>query len=753
MGINWGRTSNSYATGAVSSGGGLVGANYGTITNSFYDTTTTGQTWGNAFAVDAAGTVYGMSTANMQTQANFTSATAANGNVNPNWDFSNTWVMYDGHTYPLLRTFMTPLTVTAGGATTYSGAAVSGLSGLSYSISNVNTSNLLGTAVYSNANMVNAGSYSNVTVSGLYSNQQGYIISYGGPATVTVNQLASATWVGGSSGNWSNPANWAPSTNLAATGAIPDYANVATVVIPAGSTVTYDSGVAGTTTLSSLNISNANTFNVAGGTLSVLGGSTSVAALNLSGGTLNMSGGLTAGSYNQTGGTWSQVASTLPAFGATSFSVSGGTFIRATGGNGTAAAPYQLADIYGVQGMNTGLSDSYVLANNIDATGTSTWNSYAGFAPIGNSTTQFTGSFDGLGHTIGNLTINLPNANDVGLFGYAGTGSVIRNVGLVGGSVTGSANVGALAGYNNGAIGNSYATGNVAGGSYGGGLVGTNSGTIGNSYATGSVQGGSSISGLDFGGLVGRNYGAISNSYATGAASNPAILGTVGGLVGLNSGTISDSYATGAVSGASTVGGLVGHNSDTVTGSFWDTTTSGQAASAGGTGLTTAQMQTQANVTGATAANGNVNPNWDFATPVWAFKSGVNNDYPILCILGACTAASSGSSGSSGSSNSTAPDETTQLLSSMGGQSLGSGGNPVSGGNSASGDDSGGSGPNPESSGPQQEGAPLNLSQETVFALGGTGSLQILNGGVRLPDDMSGPNGGQDADNPDSQSR
>jgi hypothetical protein len=54
-----------------------------------------------------------MTTAQMQTQANFTSATAANGHVNPGWDFTNTWVMQDGHTYPLLRVFMTPLTVTA----------------------------------------------------------------------------------------------------------------------------------------------------------------------------------------------------------------------------------------------------------------------------------------------------------------------------------------------------------------------------------------------------------------------------------------------------------------------------------------------------------------------------------------------------------------------------------------------------------------------------------------------------------------
>ena len=51
----------------------------------------------------------------MQQQANFTSATAANGNVNPGWDFTHTWFMTSGLTYPLLISFKTPLTVTANG--------------------------------------------------------------------------------------------------------------------------------------------------------------------------------------------------------------------------------------------------------------------------------------------------------------------------------------------------------------------------------------------------------------------------------------------------------------------------------------------------------------------------------------------------------------------------------------------------------------------------------------------------------------
>ena len=61
---------------------------------------------------------------------------------------------------------------------------------------------------------------------------------------------------------------------------------------------------------------------------------------------------------------------------------------------------------------------------------TDVWGS-SGFAPIGSLATPFTGTFDGLDHTVSTLTINLAQPN-VGLFGATGTGAVIRNVGLVG---------------------------------------------------------------------------------------------------------------------------------------------------------------------------------------------------------------------------------------------------------------------------------------------------------------------------------
>ena len=238
------------------------------------------------------------------------------------------------------------------------------------------------------------------------------------------------------------------------------------------------------------------------------------------------------------------------------------TVITALGAATDAAAAPVTPSLQGMA-ATANLTKNYALGGDIDATATSAWNLggsvYAGFMPIGDPSTPFTGTFDGLGHSICNLTVNLPSTTHyVGLFGYADTGSAIRNVGLIGGSVTGNSTpAGGLAGYNAGTVSNSYATVAVSGTVWDvGGLVGSNHGEIKNSYATGTVNG------VDFvGGLVGYNGSKISNSYATGTVNGADY---VGGLVGKSdNGTISNSYATGnATSGSFSSGGLVGLNSN-----------------------------------------------------------------------------------------------------------------------------------------------------------------------------------------------
>ena len=129
-----------------------------------------------------------------------------------------------------------------------------------------------------------------------------------------------------------------------------------------------------------------------------------------------------------------------------------------------------ITNAHQLQLMTMDLSANYTLANDIDLGPALTadangnypgmWGS-GGFVPIGGLFSNFTGTFDGNSHTIGNLTINRPSIDYVGLFGYV-SGGTVRNVGVLGGSVTGQVNTGALVGYNNiGTVTQSYETGAV----------------------------------------------------------------------------------------------------------------------------------------------------------------------------------------------------------------------------------------------------------------------------------------------------
>ncbi|MBU1233691.1 MAG: hypothetical protein KKD01_19210 [Proteobacteria bacterium] len=275
---------------------------------------------------------------------------------------------------------------------------------------------------------------------------------------------------------------------------------------------------------------------------------------------------------------------------------------------GTAADAKTPTTTSTLQGMaaTANLAKNFVLGSDIDATETSTWNSGAGFTPIGDGgktlddpAHPFTGNFDGLGHTIRKLEISLPDKTWwVGLFGNTGQDSEIRNLGLIDADITGNHRVGGLVGENNGLITQSYAQSVVTGVNNVAVLVGynTSSGAVKKSYSSGNVN--ITNKGLNGGSLVGANSGVISNSYSTGSVSGNGK--EVGGLVGLNDhGTISNCYAAGSVAGSQNIGGLAGTNTGgTINNSYWNTETSGQTASAGGQGLTTAEMQIQSSFTG-----------------------------------------------------------------------------------------------------------------------------------------------------------
>ena len=146
------------------------------------------------------------------------------------------------------------------------------------------------------------------------------------------------------------------------------------------------------------------------------------------------------------------------------------------------------------------------------------WNEGSGWAPLGDSTTAFTATFNGNGQAITHLFISRGTTDYVGLFGKTGSDSVVRQVGLPDVAVTGQSYVGGLVGWNEGSVTSSHAGGQVTGTSIDtGGLVGWSTHRITTSYATAAVTGG----GLDAGGLVGGNgqNARITASYATGAVT------------------------------------------------------------------------------------------------------------------------------------------------------------------------------------------------------------------------------------------
>jgi len=278
-------------------------------------------------------------------------------------------------------------------------------------------------------------------------------------------------------------------------------------------------------------------------------------------------------------GNWVQNSASLPSFSAHSFKIGRANFLRATGGDGSTASPYRIADVYGLQGVDKQINNTnYILAGDIDASGTASWNQGAGFAPLfGSDELAYSGVFDGGNHAISGLFINSSVNNSYsgsGLFARM-QGGTIRNLAMQGGSVTGGNNVGALVGNNSeGTLSNVTSSMAVSGSSNVGGLVGANGGAISIASATGNVTGlaggmgsgsvSGDVNGSSIGGLVGSNNsdGTITVARASGAVTGPGE--KIGGLVGNNDGTISQAYATGGVGGGANVGGLVGRNGGSI---------------------------------------------------------------------------------------------------------------------------------------------------------------------------------------------
>lgn len=205
---------------------------------------------------------------------------------------------------------------------------------------------------------------------------------------------------------------------------------------------------------------------------------------------------------------------------------------------------------------------------------------------------QYTGTFNGGGHTITGLTVT-GSDQYVGLFGHIGSGGTVKDVTLEEVKIESNndmSTVGGVAGRSYGTLENCSVSGSVSGSGIAGGVVGYQSG--------GFLTGCSSSATVNAGGVAGGVAGltdsgaTLTACYATGDVTLESINSGgnfVGGVVGSNTScTLKACYAWGSVTGSGSgtiyVGGVTGTNDEgTLTACYHaNGTASGPAGTTGG---------------------------------------------------------------------------------------------------------------------------------------------------------------------------
>ena len=275
--------------------------------------------------------------------------------------------------------------------------------------------------------------------------------------------------------------------------------------------------------------------------------------------------------------------------------VSGGVYSISTVEELVALADY-------INAGNIASAMTFVLGADIDLSSISNW------TPIGKggANIEFTGTFDGNGHVISNLTINDDtNFNYCGLFGYA-EGATIQNVALTDAMIEAtSTDAGVLVGHADAIIvTNCYATGSVYGRSYAAGLLSFVDSEfaetkISNSWTDVDVEAEGRAAGFfNIGSEVFCNM-SITNCYSLGDVHSKNIynytfgIAAAGFVSGVAEGAnISNCYSSGAVTSiGDTPCGFAYSRSNNLTNCYWDTQASGVQSDGGGAiGVTTAEL-------------------------------------------------------------------------------------------------------------------------------------------------------------------
>ncbi len=294
------------------------------------------------------------------------------------------------------------------------------------------------------------------------------------------------------------------------------------------------------------------------------------------------------------------------------------------GGEGTVTNPFAIAtkqDLKTLSENSCLWNKNFVQTADISfspsdfTSGGAFYNAGQAFLSIGNSSTQFTGSYNGQNHKIENLQMN--GNSYTGLFGHCFNAN-LTNLDVKNITVNSNYASAALCGY---CISSNISTcstsGNITSGYSSAGLVAnSSSNTISNCYSLANV------------GVVvlrmGQNFDNVNLIDISGTSGT-------GGLIGsCNSSTITNCYAAGNVNTTIGQGGLIGVGTgNSVVNCFWDVQTSGQSISAGGNGRPTNEMKSDSTY---------LNHAWDFTgettngtNDYWTMGNCANNSgYPVF---------------------------------------------------------------------------------------------------------------------------
>jgi hypothetical protein len=315
-----------------------------------------------------------------------------------------------------------------------------------------------------------------------------------------------------------------------------------------------------------------------------------------------------------------------------------------SGGSGTEADPYKIAtpaDMNTLGATSADWSKCFKLVADINMS------AYTGtkYKIIGNYDTKFTGTFDGDGHKIRNLTYTTSAFGIVGLFGHT-SNAEIKNLGIENVNISTQGNyVGGLVGWqDSGTITNCYVTGSITDtSSYAvGGLIGRQDyGTVTNCYSMVEVTVTSKSASMT-GGLIGKQYyGAAMDCYSTSTIASSSLSSStgnsfVGGFIGYQSfGTATNCYSTGSSSAVTTsstypvfAGGLVGYQSSGTVTNCRSTSTVTSSNIAGGliseqsSNSTARSCYSTGSVTSSSCAGGLIGEQGDSSTITNSYSAG-----------------------------------------------------------------------------------------------------------------------------------